>query len=466
MSTIHPARLLARLLASTLLAAAALLPAAAPSLAADVTFGTPEAQAVYGQGITFTVPMTASGQLDRLELRLTYPGALGPFVEEVPVASGKTQTHVLDVSGGGHMVPNTTIEAVWAAVPAGGAAPVLSAPVSVRYADTDQEWRTMKGDLVVVHWYAGDEAFARKALAIGDKAVKETADLLGVTETEPIDFFIYGDNTAFRSALGPGTRENVGGQAHADIRTLFALIEPSAINDSWVGVVIPHELVHLVFDTAVENPYRFPPRWVNEGLAVYLSEGYTPTDRSYVRAAVDDKELLPLTALTGQFPTDPDKTYLAYAEAVSAIDHLVSTYGEDALFSLIGAYKDGLTDDEAFTKAVGKDVAAFQDGWLGELGAEAPVAYGPQSNPTGPLPPGWDKPVDGANPGTTPGAATATPATTTAKPGTTPGAGAPTDGGPTSGGGGDTLLIVLAVGVVVLLVIVGMVIARRRAAVP
>ncbi len=466
MSTIHPARLLARLLASTLLAAAALLPAAAPSLAADVTFGTPEAKAAYGQGITFSVSMTASGQLDRLELRLTYPGALGPFVEEVPVASGKTQTYELKVSGGGHVVPNTTIEAVWAAVPAGGAPPVLSAPVNVRYADTDQEWRTMKGDLVVVHWYAGDEAFARKALAIGDKAVKETAELLGVTETEPIDFFIYGDSTAFRAALGPGTRENVGGQAHADIRTLFALIEPSAINDSWVGVVIPHELVHLVFDTAVENPYRFPPRWVNEGLAVYLSEGYTPTDRSYVGAAVDARELLPLTALTGQFPTDPDKTYLAYAEAVSAIDHLVSTYGEDALFGLIGAYKDGLTDDEAFTKAVGKDVAAFQDGWLGELGAEAPVAYGPQSNPTGPQPPGWDTPVNGANPGTTPGTATAKPGAASANPATSPGAGAPVDGGSTSGGGGDTLLIVLAVGGVVLLVIVGMVIARRRAAVP
>ena len=101
---------------------------------------------------------------------------------------------------------------------------------------------------------------------------------------------------------------------------------------------------------------------MNEGLAVYLSEGYTPTDRSFVREAVDAKELLPLTALTGQFPTDPEKTYLAYAESVSAIDHLVRTYGEDALYGLIGAYKDGLTDDEAFTKAVGKDVAAFQAG--------------------------------------------------------------------------------------------------------
>ena len=49
----------------------------------------------------------------------------------------------------------------------------------------------------------------------------------GVTETDPIDFFIYADQDAFYDALGPGTRENVGGQANAEIRTLFALITPS-----------------------------------------------------------------------------------------------------------------------------------------------------------------------------------------------------------------------------------------------
>lgn len=456
-------RRLARLLAAGLLAVAALLPAASPSFAADVTFGTPEAKADYGKGITFTVPMTAATKPERLEIRLTYPGALGPFVEVLPVSAGSKQTYVLDVSGGGHLVPNTQLKAVWAAIPAGGGDPVLSAPVSVRYSDTDQAWKTLKGDLVVVHWYAGDEAFARKALKIGDQAVKETADLLGVTETEPIDFFIYGDNAAFRTALGPGTRENVGGQAHADIRTLFALIEPSSINDSWVSVVVPHELTHLVFDTAVKNPYRFPPRWVNEGLAVYLSEGYTPTDRSYVRDAVERKELLPLTALTGQFPTDPDKTYLAYAEAVSAIDHLVRTYGEDALFGLIGAYKDGLTDDQAFTKALGKDVSGFQEAWLSELGADAPVAYGPKPNPTGPLPPGWDKPVDGANPGASPGSS---PAVSTARPGATPGAEAPAGEKTPTSGGGDVMLLGLAVVAVVVVVIVGLVLARRRTAVP
>ena len=161
----------------------------------------------------------------------------------------------------------------------------VSDSIAVRYADTRFDWKTVEGDLVRVHWTEGGDAFGQRALKIGEDAIRDTSQLLGVEERDPIDFFIYADQDAFRDALGPGTRENVGGQAHSDIRTLFALITPSEIDDAWVGIVVPHELTHLVFDTAVDNPYRFPPRWLNEGLAVYLSQGYDQNDRGEVDRA-------------------------------------------------------------------------------------------------------------------------------------------------------------------------------------
>jgi hypothetical protein len=126
-----------------------------------------------------------------------------------------------------------------------------------------------------------------------------------VTETDPIDFFIYADQDKFYDALGPATRENVGGEAHADIRTMFALITPGEINDSWVSIVVPHELTHLVFDTATKNPYHEPPHWLNEGLAVYLSQGYDSSDRNLVENAAKDGSIMPLDGLVGAFPTTP-----------------------------------------------------------------------------------------------------------------------------------------------------------------
>jgi hypothetical protein len=298
----------------------------------------------------------------------------------------------------------------------------------------------------------GGRSRATSSPSTGPRAARRS--LLGVTESEPIDFFIYGDEASFRAALGPGTRENVGGQARADIRTLFGLITPDAINDPWVGIVIPHELTHLVFNTAVENPYRFPPRWLNEGLAVYLSEGYGPGDRNRVADAVDSRDLIPLEALGGQFPTDPDKTSLAYAEAVSAIDYLVSAHGRDAMISLVLGYKDGLTDDEAFTRAIDQDLATFEAGWLEGLGAAVPEQFGPQPAPAGPLPSGWSGPLPPS--GSDPGAATARPQATVA-PGDAPARAATADAGtlPLVFGG-----LVLVIGVVV----IGLVVARRRGA--
>jgi hypothetical protein len=318
----------------------------------------------------------------------------------VPTTTGAT---TLSHSLGGpddHFMPNTPIRVRWR-ITADGATRIGPEARTV-VSDERFEWKTLRGDVVRVHWYDGDRAFGERALRIGEREVDETAKLLGVTETEPVDFFIYADRDAFYDALGPGTRENVGGQANSEIRTLFANIEPSSIDDPWVDNVVPHELIHLVFDTAVDNPYHFPPRWLNEGLATYLSVGYDAGDRAAIDRAASAGTLIPLEGLTAQFPTGAGFG-LAYSEAVSAVDYLVREHGQDTLVSLVKSYADGKTDDEAFEGAIGMDVAAFNDAWLTDIGAEDPVAYGPQPAAPGPRPSDWGAaPSQPAGPTATP----------------------------------------------------------------
>lgn len=387
---------------------------AAPAAAAEPTFGAPTAEATFGEGIVFRQPVDNPVALDRVEILLEYPDALGPFVVESagPTPAGSRElVHRYALGEDGHLVPNTTIIARWRLVPADRTIPPsVGPPVRVVYEDTRFEWRTRRGDLVRLHWYEGSDAFGRRALEIAETAVRDAADFMGVTETEPIDFFVYADQRPFYDALGPATRENVGGQAHSDIRTMFALIEPSELNDRWVGIVIPHELTHLVFDTAVRNPYHFPPRWLNEGVATYLSEGYTASDRATVEAAASAGRLMPLRALGGQFPTSAERFYLAYAESVSAVAFLVREQGEEALVRLIQTYADGVSNDEAFQAAVGTDLAGFEQAWLDDLGAPLPTEHGPLPAPAGPLPAEW---TDGSAPGpTVPPDDTASPAPT------------------------------------------------------
>jgi len=425
------------------LAVASLLVVVAPAVAADpVKFGTATASSTYGTSIVFKQPVDLATVPKRVELLMQTPGAAGPGVIDVdaPTKSGSSTLSFNVSLADGHIVPNTTFVARWRVTDADGKT-WLGPPVSQTYADTRVDWKTLKGKLVTVHWYQGGDAFGQRALKIGDDAVAQTSQLLGVTETDPIDFFIYADQDKFYDALGPATRENVGGEAHADIRTMFALITPAEINDSWVSTVVPHELTHLVFDTATKNPYHEPPHWLNEGLAVYLSEGYASSYRNQVESAAKDGSIMPLDGLVGAFPTTRDRFFLAYGESVSAVDWIVANKGRDALIGLIRSYADGVSDEAAFKNALGLDTAAFQQAWLGSVGAQAPVRHGPLPAPVGPLPQGWSgaAPNPSVQPGATgvPGAA--------ASPEVNPAIGRPP--GATSGG--------LSVGIVAAAVLVG-----------
>jgi hypothetical protein len=435
---------------------APVLPLTAVRAAGPAEFGTPTAESSFASGVTFSQPVTIDREVGRVELLLAAGESAGQTVIPVPLPSGtgsRTLTYQLDPTVDGHILPNTALIARWRLVGADDPTDVALGPeVRITFADDRFTWRTATGDLVQVHWYEGSDAFGARALQIGEDAVREASELLQVTETDPVDFFVYANQDEFYDALGPGTRENVGGQASAEIRTMFALISSNEINDAWVGIVIPHELTHLVFDTAVSNPYHFPPRWLNEGLAVYLSEGYGASDRAAVEGAAGSGTLIPIDGLGGQYPTTFDRFGLAYAESVSAVDFLIRANGQDAMVSLIRSYADGRTDDEAFTAALGIDMTAFGEAWLDDLGAAAPTRYGPQPAPAGPIPEAWL-----VEPGASAPSASGGPTPTAEAPSA---AGSGSSG---SDGGGPSILLILAAVVVLVLIVVGFTALRRRA---
>jgi Peptidase MA superfamily len=434
---------------------------AARAAQATATFEPPTASFEFGTSITFSDVVSLTAVPRRAELLLTEPGSTGPTAIEVatPVVGRQTLTNVIKIADG-HVYPNTTFEARWRITDADGTQE-LGPSTSLTYADTRFAWKTKTGSIVRVHWYNGDDAFGARALAIGEKGIANASALLGVTETAPVDFFIYDSTAPFYDALGPGTRENVGGEANSEIRTLFALITPDEINAAWVGTVIPHELTHLVFNTATANPYHGPPRWLNEGLAVYESEGYTPSWRSTVEGAVSSGAIIPLDGLTGQFPTTADQFALAYGESVSAVDFMIRTYGQQALVSLVRSYARGVSDDEAFKAALGLDTSGFNGAWLKDLGVTAPQAYGPQSPPPGPLPSAWlaANPQSSASPASG-GPAAAAPTPAGPNPSKAPGSASSTQAGDASA----VVVGLLVAGAIV--AVVGLIYWRSRRASP
>jgi hypothetical protein len=370
----------------------ALLALSAPAgvLAADPTFERATATQRFGEGISVEQRVSLPSGVQRVEAYVRSTSGPGTFLAEIrnPGAGAQTLRYT-DQTPPGSLMPNTLVELGFRITLADGSF-VDGPPARVRYEDDRFDWQTIEGDVVRIHWYQGNQGFAKRALDIGDRAVKEAAALLGVDESLPIDFYVYAERDAFYDVIGPALQENVGGLAIPEIRTLFANIAPSEVADPWVSLVVPHELTHIVFDTATRNDYHEPPHWLNEGLADYLAVGYAADARRNVERAAGNDDLMPLHALVLRFPSTADRFSLGYDESVSAIDYLVRTYGQDALVALIQGYAGGVADDDAFQAALGVDVAGFEAGWLADLGVDEPVPYGPKPAPPGPLPPGWN----------------------------------------------------------------------------
>jgi hypothetical protein len=350
--------------------------------AQSITFGTPSAKSTFGTSIVFTQPYSG-GQIKSANLLVETPGDVGPSVIPVVRPGSTSLTSTLDTSGGG-MFPNTPVVAHFEVVLDDGT--TLSGPdIHVTYADDRFTWKTKTGKIVRLHWIQATDAFAQQLLTWAENGVVKAAAMFGVAETKPIDYFVYPSQDVFQQGLNePGT---VGGVALPSFRTCFALVAPG---DSKYGAeVLPHEVTHIVFDDAVNNPYHHPPRWLDEGFAVYLSIGYDAEYRQLVTQAVKAGTLTSILALSDYFPMDSTRIYLAYAEAVSAVDFMVRKYGQPAVQKLVQAYAGGVSDDEAFTTGIGVDVAGFNDAWLADNGVTS-TKYGPQPAPTGPLPSGWN----------------------------------------------------------------------------
>ncbi|MBI2781735.1 MAG: hypothetical protein HYX55_08075 [Chloroflexi bacterium] len=441
MGTVTRPRSLA--LALALLASLSLAPSVA---AADPVFQPATATSTFGASIDVEQRATLPSGITRVEALVRAGKGARTFLATIPTpGAGSATLRYSYKTPFGALYPNTPVELGFRLTFDDGRT-VDGPTTTIRYEDDRFTWKTVKGSIVRVHWYQGNAAFGQRALDIGERAIKEASTLLGVTETEPIDFYIYADRDRFYDVIGPGLQENVGGIALAPIRTLFANIAPSAVDDPWVGVVVPHELTHLVFHTAIDNPYHEPVHWLNEGLADYLAVGYDAGAKANVQRSARSGDLMPLKALVGQFPTPSDKFSLAYDESVSAIDYLVRTYGREALVKLIRSYADGVSDDAAFTSALGVDTAGFEAGWLADLKVAAPKPFGPKPAPVGPIPPDWlSGPAATSGPGATGPIATA---------------------GPTKPGGASDdssgVLLYVGIGIIGLLIVAGLVVVAAR----
>ncbi|MDQ3879938.1 MAG: peptidase MA family metallohydrolase, partial [Chloroflexota bacterium] len=333
-----------------------------------------EADAVFGESVTFSVDLVGDPP-DELDLLLRFADSDLTFVQPVEPHGGSA-SFVWD-AGADYIAPNTPIAYRWRARD-GDPEPVVSSERTVLYDDDrpNLDWQVLDTEQVSVHWYGDDRAPAERMGDVTTAAVRQAEELFAADLGARVDIFVYRTREEFFGALEPGSREWIGGEARPEIRTIYAWLQ--AGSDAYMDVLIFHEVAHMVFADATENPYHIPARWLNEGLAVWSEEQGAQEEIDFVRRAARDDRLVGFDAIAEQFPTGPDEADVAYSQSAALMDYIIRTYGREAIPRISAAYRDGASDAEAVEAATGVPLDDLTRDWFAEFGVDVPPPVEPE----------------------------------------------------------------------------------------
>ena len=161
---------------------------------------------------------------------------------------------------------------------------------------------------------------------------------------------------------------------HAEHPLVVAFAQPSRnlITVNYQAVIknpfslettLQHELCHLLLG---EHLNMHIPRWLNEGLAQWASEGITEIirlDTNILQKAAFSGKLIPFHRLEYSFPMESNAFVLAYEQSQSFIVYLVQQYGKSALFQMLELMKKGQPLHTSIRIVYGKPLHQLEREW-------------------------------------------------------------------------------------------------------
>jgi hypothetical protein len=99
-------------------------------------------------------------------------------------------------------------------------------------------------------------------------------------------------------------------------------------------IILTHEIIHLAIDEMSKGSCPF---WIDEGLAVYLSQELSGEYRERLVDAVEKDSFLPFETIENPLPADTEENIrqLAYAQCTSLVGYIIEIYKWDTIQSII-----------------------------------------------------------------------------------------------------------------------------------
>jgi hypothetical protein len=201
----------------------------------------------------------------------------------------------------------------------------------------------------------GDAVYADSVIKVTDGRLRE---LIGPFSLDSLDVFIVASEARFDSLAGNAIPDWGAAVAMPHRHRIVIKSPLILIGDKSLGELVAHEYSHIAMTDAVRP--RRPPRWLDEGMAMYVSAEWGWGDNLAIGWAVAIGSIIPLADIEQLNRFDDDKAQVAYSESYLAFKYFVDTYGISGLNILLRSIKAGRRLDYSFVAATGADQEAFE----------------------------------------------------------------------------------------------------------
>ncbi len=352
-----------------------------PAAHAATTIDSTTIENNYPKSLSFKV--TATADVDITDVTLSYAitgrnsSALGK-PESLTPAKTLTATVVVDVNSGQSYIPvGSEFKYTWQITTSDGQ--VMTSPQQTfLFLPPEQQWKSVTGDFMIIHFHGDREALADQYL----KAGLETFDKVGKNlfniqlQQVPIRVILFA-NEAESNLARPGAAQSRFDAAVTTCGTKVTndilLMIPISCGSSDVTDTLRHELGHILNSTAGESTLVKLPSWLDEGTAVYAQSSPGSGYSNAFQQAARSNRLIPFAEMATA-SSNSQTVNLFYGQSYFMVKYLIDKLGPAKYAEFFSTMKGGRRFDQALQQVYGFDVAGFEKEFIAANGGTAPGA--------------------------------------------------------------------------------------------
>lgn len=216
-------------------------------------------------------------------------------------------------------------------------------------------WSTAPASYQIKSDIKGDALYADSVINVTRTRLQ---NLIGPFEIDSLEVHIVASEARFDSLAG-NFIPDWGAAVAIPIRRLIVIKSPLILpGDKSLGELVAHEYSHVALAQAVR--FRRVPRWLDEGMSMYVSAEWGWGDNLAVSWAVVLGSVMRLSEIERLNRFQGNRVQVAYSESYLAFKYFIDTYGISGLNILLNEIRGGRNLDDAFIAATGLDYGAFE----------------------------------------------------------------------------------------------------------